>query len=263
MANVPTSGPWQTDQTLMQLLHAAAAEQANSHSRAPNGGPATRAYAQYLDANRARLGIPDGYGPSLRNGGQTLDKDFSWRPLITGAATIAGGLALPALFGSGTVAGAAGASEAAGGVLPATTPVPLSSVALSPPGFAGAGGLAGGGGIGAAAGATAAGSSVIDKIIKAATSPGEIATLATLLPSLIGGGHSSPFGDVNVSDELSKTLALQRGRMEQAQPVYDTLVNMAYGMSPTRSRGSAPAGYTPNPAPSGAYQFEAPRFGGG
>ena len=52
--------PWQNDQTLMQLLQAAAAEQANSGSRAPQGGPATRAYATYLEANRSRLGIPEG-----------------------------------------------------------------------------------------------------------------------------------------------------------------------------------------------------------
>lgn len=190
-----------------------------------------------------------------------------WGPAVGGSALALFGV--PGLFNGaltgGSTAAAGGTSSAAGGaegLLPATTPVPYSSVALSPPGFAGAGGVAGGGGIGAATGLTSAGSSVIDKIVKAATSPGGLATLATLIPSLMGGG-SNPFGDVNVSEELSKTLALQRGRMEQAQPVYDTLVNMAYGTSPIRSRGDAPSGYTPNPAPSGAYQYQAPRFGGG
>lgn len=94
--------------------------------------------------------------------------------------------------------------------------------------------------------------------------PSAYAGLAALLPSLMGGGGNSPFGGgdtAGLMDEARKSLELQRHRVEQAQPVYDTLVNMAYGSSPMTSRGSAPAGYTPNAAPQGAYAYQGPRFG--
>ena len=82
-----------------------------------------------------------------------------------------------------------------------------------------------------------------------------------MLANLGGGNSNSPFNDPAVSDEIKQGLALQRKRLEQTQPALDTLVNMAYGMSPTRYRGPAPAGYTPNEAPQGAYQYQTPRFG--
>lgn len=87
--------------------------------------------------------------------------------------------------------------------------------------------------------------------------------LAALLPSLTGGGGNSPFGGdtAGLMDEARKSLELQRHRVEQAQPVYDTLVNMSYGMSPKAYRGPAPQGYTANKAPEGAYEFTAPQFG--
>ena len=88
--------------------------------------------------------------------------------------------------------------------------------------------------------------------------------LAALIPAMSNlKGSSSPFGGdtAGLMDEARKSLELQRHRVEQAQPVYDTLVNMAYGSSPMTSRGSAPAGYTPNEAPQGAYAYQGPRFG--
>lgn len=96
--------------------------------------------------------------------------------------------------------------------------------------------------------------------------PSTYAGLAALLPSIMGGfgTGNSPFGGgdtAGLMDEARKSLELQRHRVEQAQPVYDTLVNMAYGSSPMTSRGSAPAGYTPNAAPQGAYAYQGPRFG--
>lgn len=108
--------------------------------------------------------------------------------------------------------------------------------------------------------------SVLGQLRHAATDPKNIVALAALLPMLTrGGGGNSPFGDSSMNglgDEITKGLAMQRQRMEQAQPAYDALVNMSYGMSPTRYRGAtAPAGYTPNAAPEGPYKYEGPRFG--
>jgi hypothetical protein len=106
---------------------------------------------------------------------------------------------------------------------------------------------------------------IADQLRNMMDSPGDLAALASLIPLLsgLGGGGDNPFGDDAMNEELTKGLAAQRQRFEQAQPVYDTLVNMSYGMSPTRYRGAAPAGYpqTARAAPSGAYQYQSPRFG--
>lgn len=92
--------------------------------------------------------------------------------------------------------------------------------------------------------------------------------LAALIPALTSGlgkgndGTGGPSFD-NINNEISSGLAMQRKRMEQAQPVYDTLVNMSYGSTPTRYRGAAPPGYPDkaSEAPAGPYAYTGPRFG--
>lgn len=105
---------------------------------------------------------------------------------------------------------------------------------------------------------------VADQVRNLMDSPRDWAALAALLPMLgLGGGGASPFDEDTLNAELTKGLEAQRKRFEQAQPVYDTLVNMAYGMSPTRYRGAAPTGYpkaAQQPA-DGAYRYQSPRFG--
>lgn len=92
--------------------------------------------------------------------------------------------------------------------------------------------------------------------------PRNLATLAALIPSLAqqftgGSGRSSE--ELALLDEARQGMALQRQRLAQTQPVFDTLVRMAYGNAPTRHRGEPPAGYQ---APTGGYTYTPPRFGG-
>lgn len=112
--------------------------------------------------------------------------------------------------------------------------------------------------------------SIAAQLQAAMKDPKKWAQFAPLLPALMaafgggggGGGGNNPFSDSGLTGEIKDSLAMQRKRMEQAQPVYDTLVNMSYGMSPTRYRGaSAPEGYKANGPPQGPYQYEGPRFG--
>lgn len=148
-------------------------------------------------------------------------------------------------------AGAPGAPVSLPGI---TNPAQIASTAT------GAGGTVGA--TAAAGGVTAA--SLSDLLKKAMADPKNWASMAALIPLLTngGGGGNNLFNDPALAGEVKDTLALQRKRMEQAQPVYDTLVNMSYGMSPTRYRGpQAPAGYTPNAPPEGAYDYKGPRFG--
>jgi len=198
-------------------------------------------------------------------------------PLIAG-----GALATAGALGAGPLAGAlgggsgatAGGATAGGGLLPGISGAQLGAMqtaGIAPAAGMGASGgaLAAGSATGSvfplAAGTASGGGSALMKGLKNAVpnSVQDIAGLAALAPMFMGGGGSNPFSDTNVSNEISQTLALQRQRMQQAQPVYDALVNMAYGMSPTRYRGAtAPAGSTANAAPEGAYRYQAPTFGG-
>jgi len=109
--------------------------------------------------------------------------------------------------------------------------------------------------------------SIMDKLKGGLTDPNNLAGLAALVPLLtqaFSGTPDNPYGNTaQLNDEVSKSLALQRQRVEQAQPVYDTLVNMSYGSTPTRYRGAPPVGYpdTATTAPAGPYQYKGPRFG--
>jgi hypothetical protein len=57
---------------------------------------------------------------------------------------------------------------------------------------------------------------------------------AAVLPTALARG-SNPYD----SPEMQRTLALQRQRMEQAQPAFDSMVSMAQGMTPARYQGAA------------------------
>jgi hypothetical protein len=235
-------------------------------ARGSQGGQLMAELQQALRAN-----------PTLRAAGlgdSSMSEEYSIDPR-TGEVSISegewGDFAKFLLVGAGMAAG----GYALGSVLPATAgaAAPEFAVASAPLGNAGIVAnapsmAAGGAGTTAATAATAAAASqaprFVDRIKDLITDPSQIAGLAGLAVSTASGGRSG--GDSlaasGVNDEITRSMALARQRMEQTQPVYDTLVNMAYGSTPVRSRGAAPAGYQPNQAPSGAYQYQSPRFGG-
>lgn len=129
--------------------------------------------------------------------------------------------------------------------------LPYAGMAIA--GGAGAG-LFGGGGGGAAASATTA---AVPSVGATAGLPGaasaggasmagfglkDILQLAPIGLGLFkghGGGDQVP-----MSNELEQILGLQRGRMEQTQPLYDALLRMAMQMMPISARGgmSGPPG---------------------
>jgi len=189
-------------------------------------------------------------------------------PYLVGGGMGYGALANAGVFG----AAAAGAGGSGAGAGAATSVIPGTGIpvvagtgpGLTAPALAGTVGSAASGAAGRAT--QAAAPSVARSLTQQLTDPQNLAGLAALIPMLtnMGGGDDSnnPFGNSKVNEEIASALALQRKRLEQTQPALDTLVNMAYGMSPTRYRGAAPEGYTPNEAPTGPYQYESPRFGG-
>lgn len=221
---------------------------------------------------------PMGNRPENMNG---FWKGYSWDPStgdyaghmgagITGALEGGAALAGPMVVGpmlAGGAGAAAGGGLSADGTLPFSTAPGVHAAALSgavTPSAAAGGSMATG-----AAGTAAAGAapSFASRLSNMVTTPKGIAGLAALIPSLrsvlSGGGSSSGLGNATgIEDEITKALAMQRQRTEQAQPVYDAMVNMAYGMTPTRYRpATAPAGYQPNTPAKDAYQYQAPRFG--
>lgn len=101
------------------------------------------------------------------------------------------------------------------------------------------------------------------------STPQGLASLVALIPALkamsSGSGGSNPFGgNSDLMGQINDGMAMQNARTKQAQPVYDALINQAYGRTPTRYRGAAPAGYPAggDAPPDGAYKFSAPQFGG-
>lgn len=97
--------------------------------------------------------------------------------------------------------------------------------------------------------------SAADSLRRMVTTPQGILGLTSLLPLLsgLGGGGNGPFSGADqaaLMEEIRKALALQRQRVEQAQPVYDSLVNRALAYAPNPSYGGA------------AYSYRGPQFGG-
>jgi hypothetical protein len=260
---VPTSGPWQTDPMLQHLVRVLKAKMADpAAARMPRGGgyqAEAKALNDYVAANRMRLGIPDNYTVDIRTDGQTLydpNQNQLRDALITGGAMAGGAYGIGAALGGGATQAPAFAE--AGGLLPNTTPVPYSAVALNPPGAAAFGGSIAPNIASSAGGAAARG--LLDKF----SDPQSLAALAALGiggASSLMGGPDNAMSDDAIKDEIAKSLAIQRGRLEQAQPAYDAMVNMAYGMSPTHYRGAAPAGFKAPQTDNPAYQYQAPRFG--
>lgn len=97
------------------------------------------------------------------------------------------------------------------------------------------------------------------------TNPRNLIGLAALTPSIVnsfrggGGSGSGGLSESGLLDEAREGMALQRKRLEQTQPVFDTLVRMAYGRTPKAYRGAPPEGYQP---PAQQYPYSPPRFGG-
>lgn len=106
------------------------------------------------------------------------------------------------------------------------------------------------------------GSGLASTLKDIATDPRTYLGAAAMIPqfsNLLGGGRGPSDEESALLDEARQGMALQRQRLEQAQPVYDTLIRMSYGNMPTRHRGDAPAGYQ---APFEQYPYAPPRFGG-
>lgn len=269
--STPTSGAWQADPQLQQLGLAWKTARAAGASRSA-GMPEAEALTRYIDANRQRLGIPQGYYVDPYTGG-LVDKSTPWVKIaLTGAAMAAGAYGLGAVLG-----GAPAVAGASGSALPAGFDSVNGAVVggqAAAPAVSGASGAIGAGPAAATAtaGATASAGtakSLLDRLKGIVpNSPRDAASLAALIPLLTsafsggGSGGNNPFGDNGaLSNEITQGLATQRKRLEQTQPTFDTLVNMSYGTSPTRYRGATPpAGYAPNAAPQGAYEYQGPRF---
>ena len=95
--------------------------------------------------------------------------------------------------------------------------------------------------------------------------PNRIAQVAGLIPAfqnLFSGGGEGAFGaNSDLMKGINEDMGAARKRYQQAGPIYDALINMAYGRTPTQYRGAAPAGYSGDRAPEGGYAFTPPRFG--
>lgn len=260
-----TNQAWRSDPELQRLTAAVSNVQPHTWKGAWQTNPVNRDYKaandaliSYIQQNGRRLGIPSGMYVSPQTGElYAPDGTPWWKFAALYGGFLAGGLGLQAAVGSAASAG--GGSAAA---LPSS--IPATAVSSAAPGVAAGSTVASGTAAGAAGTAAATSTGIASQLKSAMKSPRDLAGLAALIPMLsnMGSGGGSPFDESGVNDEITKSLAMQRGRMEQAQPVYDTLVNMAYGMSPTRYRGGpAPAGYTANAPAKDAYQYQAPRFG--
>jgi hypothetical protein len=219
-----------------------------------------------LEANGIQ--IPDGM--HIDQGGNLNQTNRLGKAAAIGGAAAISAFGVPGLFPGFLTAGgpAAAASQAGGTVVPAAEGGAGIVGNIAPWTAAGGSALpAGVGAAGAGAGAAAAGGSILSKLKDIVPdSVDDVAKWAALAPAFTNalgvGGNDNAFGNSDIENEVKQMLSLQRSRVEQAQPVYDSLVNMAYGMTPTRYRGNAPAGYTANQEPQGAYRYEGPRFGG-
>ncbi|MEY2873003.1 MAG: hypothetical protein RLZZ373_374 [Pseudomonadota bacterium] len=233
---VPTSGPWQQDPTLRQLMQAAmAAGTAARGSQTAGQLQAWQALNRYVAANRQRLGIPNNYYPDPKTQGQTLydpNQNQLRDAAITGGALAAGGYGLGALL-EGPTQAATSASQATGGLLPNTTPVPYSAVSLMPP-------TTPLGGVAAAPAATtaagAAGGSALDRLRSSLTSPNGVAQLAALIPMLSMATSGGGGGNGQDAGELDRIRAITEARMRRADPLHQVAVQLAYGRAPLSAR---------------------------
>lgn len=182
-------------------------------------------------------------------------------PIAVAAATGIGLLAGPAA-GAGSAAADGALVNTAGVGSPAFTAATTSVPQVASQGISA--GVASGAGAGAAATGAAAGGKSLTDVLKNLTDPQNALKVAGLIPAfsnLAGGGGNSPFNeDSALMKGALEDMAAARKRYQQAQPLYDTAINMAYGRMPTQYRGAAPEGYGGDVAPAGAYQYQTPRF---
>lgn len=112
------------------------------------------------------------------------------------------------------------------------------------------------------------GKSVLDALKSAVSTPKGLAGVAGAGMELArlfrgpGDGAGNPFGASSLEDQAAEALKLQTDRLRATQPVFDSVINQAYGMTPMSYRSQTPpAAFTPNRAREGAYVYESPRFG--
>jgi hypothetical protein len=200
---------------------------------------------------------------STARGGQLVDEHDAWDVGTMAAGGGLLGLGVAGALGAGPLAGASGSVAAGGAEAAADMP---SFLAGAPALGADVPGIVAGAGLPAAtstvAGAGAAG--LLGKLGVPAGLEKVIGAGAGIIPLLMQGRHdqnTSGFDQAGITDQIGKTLATQNARMTQAQPAFDTLVRMAYGMSPTRYRTAATGG-APSQGEQNAFRYMAPRFGG-
>lgn len=162
------------------------------------------------------------------------------------------GAVAPAISVAPTMAGTLGTATAIPGVHAATAPA-LTSASVTPGG----------------ASTAIASTGLVGKIRKALTTGEGVEALAPLIPMLfqmVNGNSGNGGGGMSrgaLEGDITNANAIAKRRLEQVSPIYDTMVNQAFGTSPTHYRSStAPDGYKPNEAPAGPYAYQAPRFGG-
>lgn len=196
------------------------------------------------------------------DGGITATKNNGFQdigiPIIVGS-----------IFALGLATGGAGFAGAGGG---ASSTTPLADLSGAPAFGSTDAGVIAGSAVPAAASTVGGATGWLDGLKKLATTPKGVATVAALIPTLTnlfggndGSNGNSPFGAGSpLMKSAQDSMDMANARTKEAGPIYDALINQAYGQTPTRYRGAAPAGYPAggDAAPAGAYQFNAPQFGG-
>lgn len=233
---VPTSGPWQTDPVLQQLI-----DQYIRSTSGPVGSRTGQAFrgsgnasaqnigdqlSRYVRENRVRLGIPDNYFPDIQTRGQTLydpNQNQFRNAAITGAAMGAGAYGLASLAAPG--AAAPGAAAPAAAAPAAAAPAAAAPAAAGP--------------LGSIAPAVApAAASLGQRLIDHLTSPGGIAGLAGLITTLAtrpgGGNGGGGSGDlISQNPQLSELLNMSAERARRTDPLHQSITQLAMQRLPT------------------------------
>lgn len=207
---IPTSGPWQTDPQLLQLIQAARSPSYATPLNKTGVTPEAVQLSQYVNANRQRLGIPEGYRPDASTGGQTLVKDegVPWlKESLIGGGLLLGGVGLPAWLGSG--GSAAADAAAAGSEAPALGNVNGTLDALASGG---------------------AGASALSKLL----SGKGLASLAPIVAALAARGGNGASG-IDTS-ALARQQQITETQMRRADPLHQAVTQLAYSRLPVSAR---------------------------
>lgn len=247
---VPTTGPWQTDPELARLMAASDAARWTSGSAEPwrrgTGDREAMAVANYVKANRRRLGIPDNYYPDPRTQGRTLydpnQNQLRDAAIVGGTMAVTGGV----LGAAGGGAAGASSASAAGGVLPSSQ-LPMSPLYTGPV-VGGSQGVSAG--LGAAGAAGAAGAdylgdkpSAASRMARAVAGGGEgganpwvKAALAALsgVPALIATQKNKPTAEeLAMQQQIQDMLASQQRRTTYQDPLFESVSRLAMSRLPT------------------------------